>query len=402
MTIDEIFRRVVRGHKWVIALCVLVPVMAIVVLTGGKPVQWESTVPIQVVSAAPTSSTQAEGISSRVLALATTPSMLSKAIHDAKVKADPVAVAKRVTAERLGESPIVRLGVTGTNKARTKKIVMALAARIADFMNQGDRSRFQAVVADVDSRIAAAQKSQQSLADNLDHTSSLMGRQGIRLRLLAVEQNLAALASERTGLVLSDAARDQVTVIDVNDPQVQQLPSGVLPRAALAGLLGLALGLTFAAGLEMLRPRVGGTRAMARALQSPVIGHLRQPPPALAAAMTLAARRRGVETVVLVAADDRDKQTIPRLLTSIRKPSALLVPNNGSSESATFTPFGTVRFTTIDDLKPEDEFSAGVVVIAAKNLSWRRMEDLNDVLNVVRWPVVGVLDSASGIGRGPR
>ena len=57
MTLQEIFHRIVRGHLLVIAICTLLPLLAVVLLQQREAPAWEGSVRIQVVSAAPVSTT---------------------------------------------------------------------------------------------------------------------------------------------------------------------------------------------------------------------------------------------------------------------------------------------------------------------------------------------------------
>lgn len=383
---------------------------------------------MQVSSQAPTSTTQAEGLSSRVFALATTPSLLAKAMSDAGVTGSPDALAKKVSADRLGESSVIRLSVTGTDATEAENLATALADRVATFMNQGDRDHFDSVMAKVDAGIADAQQSHAKLLGELNNTVDVNARTGIRVALQQVNASLSELATERANLMVADTTRDQVALVDGSNPDVQRLPSPLVPDLALAGVFGLVLGLTLAAGLEISRPRIRGSRAVARALKSPVIGARGQQPAALADTMALAARRRGVETVVLLPADERHRQPAMGLLRSIRKQVPLAheesqgdlqsVPDDvervGASnrrptgkakgqraETVTLDPFGTVRFAGLTDLEPTQELSAGVVVVTSGPLSRRDLDALEDLLAVVRWPMLGVVD-AGRTKRDPR
>lgn len=423
MTFEETFGRVVLGHVGVIALCVLLPVLVTWRVQAAEPAQWQATVRIQVISTAPTSTTQAEGISSRVLALATTPRLLGGALRDARAREHVDNAVKHVTADRLGESPIVQLSVTDNRAGTAKAIVASLARRVTSFMNEGDRRVFDAVLAGVNQRVAAAEKGRERLTQELVATSGPMVRRGLRIDIEAAVQKLSQLSSERAALVLSDATRDRVAVIDGASPHVAKVPSGLFPRVSLALLLGLALGLTVAAGIETVRPRLADTRALARTLQAPMLGTFHQRPNNLGSAMTLAARRRGVDTVVLIGTDDRNTEKAKRLVGTLRRaapgsgrradsslhgaaPEKTIRPEAATGNSSKLTgtqldvksaeiePFGSVRFTHLSNIRPQDEFTAGVVVVSSGPLLRRRLDDLDDLLKTVRWPLLGVLDAS--------
>jgi hypothetical protein len=54
-------------------------------------------------------------------------------------------------------------------------------------------------------------------------------------------------------------------------------------------------------------------------------------------------------------------------------------------------PFANVRFTGLSAVTPQDEMTAGVVVVSAGTVLLRRLDDLDDVLKAVRWPVLGIV-----------
>src|SRR5690348_17247701 len=140
MTIEEMFRRIVRAHLGIILVCMLIPVAAAAVLAAQRPDPTTASLRVQVVSGAPKSATEAEGMSSRVLAVATTPSLLNAALLAAHAQRDVGTYAvNNVAAQRLGESSIVELSVTDDDPLIAGPVVSALATRVALFMNQGDQ-----------------------------------------------------------------------------------------------------------------------------------------------------------------------------------------------------------------------------------------------------------------------
>jgi capsular polysaccharide biosynthesis protein len=422
MTIEEMVRRIVRAHLALIMLCVLLPLGATVGLHVKKQPEWLAAARIQVVATAPRSDIEAEGLSSRVLALATTPGLLDSALRTAKVSRDlSDFAAKHVTADRLGESPVVQISVTDRDAAAAGRIVTALAKQVADFLNKGDRARFDSALADLDQEIATATAHRKRLAAQLRRTVGLTARGNVQADIASADQALSQLSEQRAALVLADATRDEAVVVGTR-ADIHEVPSAIIPQSALALLLGLVVGLTAAAILETVRPRVAGPRALARLLEAPLLGRAAQPVATLANAMALAARRHGVEAIVLVGVDKRDKETVGRLLAELARisPASLPAsapgrnpttaypsgarPDTGRShddklservlelDEAAGLAFGNIRFTELSAIRQEDEMTAGVVVLSSGTTLHRRLDDLDDVLKAVRWPVLGVLD----------
>lgn len=403
MTIEEMFRRIVRAHLGIILVCVLLPVAAAIGLQADKPALSLASIRLQVVSGAPTSATEAEGISSRVLALATTPGLLDASLKQVGAQRDVADfAATHVAAQRLGESSIVQLSVTDKDPIAAGQIVAALAERVALFMNQGDRATFNAALAKLDKQVQDATVQRDKLAAQLKGIADINARADIQTQIQSANQLLGQLTTQRAALAVEDATRDIVVLVG-NKAEVSQVPSPLLPQAALALLLGLVLGLTAAAILETMRPRVASVRALAHLLQAPVLGKSSEEISSLRNTMALAARRQGVDAVVLMGAEESDADTVSQLLFALSgfssKPDRMRSPSpagiEDSSEPSVLemeAPFANVRFTGLSAVTPQDEMTAGVVVVSGGTVLLRRLDDLDDVLKAVRWPVLGIVN----------
>ena len=407
MTIEEMFRRIVRAHLGIILVCMLVPVAVAAILAAQRPDPSVASLRLQVISGAPKSATEAEGMSSRVLALATTPSLLQAALMTADGQRDVNEfAATHVTAQRLGESSIVELSVTDDDPIAAGKIVSALATRVALFMNDGDRSSFQDSTAKLDDQIAAATAQRDKLVGQLRGIADVTARADLGAQIQSANQLLSQLTAQRATLAVDNANRDRVVLVG-NKPDIRQVQTSILPQLALALLFGLVLGLTAATVLETMRPRVNGIRALARMLQAPVLGKATEDLASLRNTMALAARRQGVDAVVLMPADDPDEDTVSHLLFELSghaplAPRKLKSPSNtppGPDENSHLfeldeaggAPFSDVRFTGLSAVTPQDEMTAGVVVVSSGTVLLRRLDDLDDVLKAVRWPVLGLV-----------
>ena len=406
MTIEEMFRRIVRAHLGIILVCVLLPVAAAIAWQSSKPAVSLASVRLQVVSGAPRSATEAEGISSRVLALATTPGLLDASLKGAGVQRDVADfAATHVAAQRLGESSIVELSVTDSDPIAAGQIVAALAERVALFMNNGDRAAFNAALAKLDKQVDNATANRNKLALQLKGIADITARADIQTQIQAADQLLSQLTTQRASLTIADATRDIVVPVG-NKPEISQVQSSLLPQAALALLLGLVLGLTAASVLETMRPRVASVRALAHLLQAPVLGKSSEEITSLRNTMALAARRQGVDAVVLMGADESDADTVSQLLFALSgfasTPHRAKSTSPGGIDDAgepsvleMDAPFANVRFTGLSAVTPQDEMTAGVVVVSGGTVLLRRLDDLDDVLKAVRWPVLGIVNGPS-------
>ena len=51
-----------------------------------------------------------------------------------------------------------------------------------------------------------------------------------------------------------------------------------------------------------------------------------------------------------------------------------------------------MKFAGIGDLRPDDELGAGIVVVNSGVMRRRDLDRIDDLVNLARWPVLGVLD----------
>ncbi|MGZ4536416.1 MAG: hypothetical protein ACXVXE_12790 [Nocardioidaceae bacterium] len=408
------FRRIVRGHLVIILFFTLVPLGAAIAYKAHQPPSYVASLRIQVVSTPASSSTEADALSSRVLALATTPSLLQAAEAHAGVYPPVDELAKNhVSAQRLGESAVVELSVSDLDRASAENLVTAITKQVVRFMNQGDKARLDDFLRSTDQKIARLRAQQAHLVKVLQALSGRRARDNIQVQLNTLAGTLNQLTTERSSLVLADATRQEVVVIHNSRPDVQMVSNGLYPTAALALLLGLVLALTLSVTLETLRPRISGIRSLARLLHAPVLGNT-QRADSLANTMMLAARRQGVETLVLLGVEEKDEQIVTRMLEHLPTERAAVEPapapapvkgnrgpvgngnENGKSDAGLEEEVWSnqVRFTDLAGVRPADERTAGVVVVSTGNALQRRLDSVNDGLEAMRWPVVGVVASA--------
>ncbi len=427
MTIDDLIKRIVRARLPLLACFVLVPLLGVLLLGSRQHPVWVANARVQVFDGAPSSTTEADGSSSRVLALATTPGMVRRALADAHVKRDATDLAEHsISAQRLGESTVVEIGVKDTDPAAAGAIVKALANRVATFMNEGSRSHFQSTLAQVDAQIATTNRARDEVTTSLAAASDPRARNSLRARLGTLASTSSQLAQQRTSLVVADANRDLVVAIDPNSRDVRAVSSSLLPRSALAVLLGLVLGLAVAVLLETLRPRLADARAVSRLLGVPVLSARGGGSDQLARTVALAARRQGVETVVLMPLEQRDDPATQELVTTLaavdraaptapgrvevgprvrlkvavaagagpspaaEATAARIAPTNGNG-SRTERP---VTITDLSRLTREDEDRAGVLVVVSGAPLQASYDALTTLTAAMRWPVIGIVDAS--------
>lgn len=420
MTLDEIFRRIVRGHLWAILCCIAVPLVAISILQLRAQPIWTATVRVQVSTQDPSSTTEADALSSRVLALATTPSLVADAIANAKLSAlkDRAGeIAKKdVSAERLGESPVVNLTVSLHDKDSARLLDVALANRVITFMNRAAHANVDRALAETAARLGRAAHHRDQVARQLAGLTGPIARQNVMNQLDDAQATVDQLNATKASMQLAALERDEVVVVDGRHPTLAQAPSTLVPRTALGLILGLLIGVAVAVTLETLNPRVAGTRALARLLSAPLLGNADQRLAAVTNAMTLGARRHGVETVVLLGVDDQDDGIVHEMLDVLSPSGAVQRERVGAdlpdrrkaaageraeedvAEGGPSIPV-RVRFCDLVGVTPADEPTAGVVVVTSGSPRQADVDVVEDILAAMRWPVIGIIEVRSHLSR---
>ena len=303
-------------------------------------------------------------------------------------------------------------------------MVAALAQGVAEFMNQAGQKPFEERAAEVDRQLSAATAQRDKLAAQLSARDGVAGAPtapGLQARLQSAQATVDQLSDAKAQLDLAQATRDRVVLVDDQHPTVVPVAPTLVPRMALAVLLGLLAGLSIAALLETLRPRLPGARALARRFDAPVLGSSNQRLPAQINAMTMGARRQGLETVVILGVDRDSQRTAAWLLRSIER-----VDGSDPDGARTFAPSyattsqaeepaedpgtpaapeedlaalpTTVRFSDLTSVSAAEEMTAGVVVVTSPAPLQSDVEILEDLLRTMRWPVVGILATAHSNG----
>ena len=403
MTLDDLFSRVIRSHLLLIIVITLLPVGLVLALGELQPTEWRASVRIQATSAVPTSSTEAEGLSSRILAIATTPTVVSDSLRAAGVDGNAVDVSeKHVTAQRLGESPVVELSVTNPTKAHADALVKQLSIRVLKFMNTADRGRFEAAVEDVNQRLDDTRTQRDRLAERLATMPPGQARNHLQDLANEASKVAAELSSQRASLIMADITRGRAVLVDGQTPTVLIVPSSLLPRLGLALVLGLCLAIATAAAIETFRPKVPDARSLARVLDAPMLATVKQAPGSLAHSLSLVARRNGLDTVVILPADPAHRASASALARSLSRTHAqrervrdrVLVDGSGDDGTEVDRDWGTA-FVDLPSLAHRQEVSAGVAVVCAGPVPHEHIESLHDVLRATHWPLIGVLDAGS-------
>jgi capsular polysaccharide biosynthesis protein len=299
MEIDEVAARVFRRYWQVVLAAVLLPVALVAAFYAGQPRTYAATARLVASDTLPKSAAEADAVVSEARAFATTRNVVDSAIADAKVDRRADDVLPRISVSGLGSSPLVDVSVSDGDAAVSRTLTQALANHVVKQLNTSRLGTAQAVLRNVDSQLTQLATRRAPLAAAADAAPQ---DQAAQSRLAAVDRLISDLAADRNNLSLQAAATGQPRLVeDAQQPTAPQ-PRSLIPRLALALLLGLVIGVAVSAVLETARPTVPGPGRVARMLGVPMLGRIFGTTGAtdLGLRLRLAAAKAEVSTAVLV------------------------------------------------------------------------------------------------------
>jgi len=316
--LQEVIRRVVLGHWYVIAIFVLAAFAGVMVIHLGEPATYTASTRLVLDAPAPQSVGEAQALSDAAKAIVTSPSHIVAALKAADVTRDPVNVEKSITLVPVGTSGVLQLSVQDTSPTVSAAITNALADNLIETrlaVSPAARissldSRIKTVtdrITAIDTQVAALEDQLAAISVNpADANTAAVQAQILDDRIVAYSSERAGLTqqdlqleSERNNLI-SSGSDSTPSVIDRATPPRNPDPSRLPIDLALALIVGLVLGTGAASMLEIFGPSLIGAEAIASTLGIPVLGALPDEDGSLSDRLTLGARAADVEAVELV------------------------------------------------------------------------------------------------------
>lgn len=353
-----------------------------------------------------TNASQAEALVDTAKGIITSPGQVINALDKVSVFRDPKQLANdHIDVESVGTSGVLILTVSDEDPSVAAALANVLAEQLLaarraqaidplqDRLEQLDAD-FLAVGADIDAIEAAAQSSSPNSIDIL------------RLQLDEALRRRSEIRAQREGLNQALAAAARPLLIDA--ATVPGNPQGVSLKADLvvAGLLGLIVGLAAAVIIEAFRPSIVGSDALARVLGAPVLGRI--PYPALLDAdggdrwltqhLGLAASSAGVDEVQLAAiGPDID---LEHLASQLRLSAAQVRFSSTAAAAMPLLAVEVVGSSGEENLlsrksKTSKARESGVVVVAPDVVARNNLGELEHILAITRWPLLGIISYSS-------
>ncbi len=286
----EVLSRIFNRHRLLVFMMVLLGLGTGLGLHWNDGPTYQGTARLLATASDPTSSGQATAVADTVRGLATGQALVRRALASIGVHRDPVQVATyAITVQSLGSSGVVQLQVTDHDPKVALQLTNAVARAVvqerSDAASSGLRSQITALqdridgveaeVATVDQKLSVVSK-QAGTVDPAVASEASAERAQLLAQRTGLTEELGVYTRSKTDLEGQLAGEPQAAVVDTAQAPAVEVTPRQLPDVALGGLLGLVLGVALAGALETLRPTVMGRIAIARSLQSPVLGEVRR------------------------------------------------------------------------------------------------------------------------------
>jgi hypothetical protein len=329
----------------------------------------------------------------------------------------------------LGTSPIVALTVQDSSAGGARALTQALADQVVVELGR-PRAVLERRQAELQQSIAdLSARRQEQLA-----TAAIVLSPKVSAELAGLDAQISSLGDQLVGVESQLGATLEPRVVDGAGPATR-LPSSRVPDAALAGVLGLVLGLGIAATRESLRPTVVGVSSLARLFDAPALGTVDQRDGVrlglslarLATRVDIAARR--VDTNVVALAGPIPEQQLadlareldyllggnPRVLQDVAaggsgaglpgqangkpgRPGTAQRAHSVAKPQSTSS-WDSVRVLPCDDLAlslmGRGDQRVGVLVVAPRSTPRDGLLHVEDVVGTTGWPLVGVVTVAA-------
>jgi len=438
--LNEAVQRILRRHAALVLVCLMAALGMVAFLHRNDQRMYTSLARVALDGPVPKSSAESTALADTARAVTTSQDHITASLRKVRVNRDPVDIAThRLSVRALGSSNVVELSVTDPDRKVAKALANALAADLVDTRvaaRRADRKQIQTQldrqIGDLTRRIAAVDVQLDKLNRTIVSSSSRTevaavenASSVLRSRRENLVQEKTALGAERLRLPADDSASLTPRIVESADLPLRADPTGWRTYFGLAALLGLVVGVGLAAVIETFRPTLMGPRALARAVDAPVLSVLPDHPERvdgfdstmLVARLHLAAGRAGVETVVVLPGGPSfDVPAFLRLLGRAQTASIVRAVDVTREEVLAIDRQGHAKTLTEQTVDPNvdepgiskrlswvrvSDFNAarqaegatpmGLVLVAPTVLKKAQLEPLNDLLEVTGWPLLGVI-----------
>ena len=358
-------------------------------------------------------------------------SVVAKALAASGLHRSASSVARdSVKVIGLGTSPVVALTVQDSSPGAARALAQALANQVVVELGR-PRAVLERQQAELQSSITGLRTLRQ---EQVAGAASLLSPK-VSAELAGLDAQISSLGDQLVAVESQLGATLEPLVVDKAGP-ASQLHSSRIPDAALAGVLGLVVGLAIAATRESLRPTVVGVSSLSRLFDAPALGTVDQRDGVrlglslsrLATRVGIAARR--VDTNVVALAGPIPEQQLADLAYELDyllggNPQSRVLHDVAAGQSgaraagagerqadprriratgpdrrqAAAPSWESVRVLPCDDLAlslmGREDQRVGVLVVAPRSTPRDGLLHVEDVINTTGWPLIGVVTVAA-------
>jgi capsular polysaccharide biosynthesis protein len=431
MDLNDALQRVVLRHLALIVGCGLVAVLLSLAMSIGDDPPFASSARVSSGAQVARSTQEAAAQAAQVEAVATSRSVVAKALAAAGLHRSASRVARdSVKVIGLGTSPVVALTVQDSSPSAARVLAQALANQVVVELGR-PRALLERQQAELQRSIAGLRTLRQEQVAG----AALMLSPKISAELTGLDAQISSLGDQLVAVESQLGATLEPLVVDKAGP-ASQLHSSRIPDAALAGVLGLVVGLGIAATRESLRPTVVGVSSLSRLFGAPALGTVDQRDGVrlglslsrLATRVGIAARR--VDTNVVALAGPIPEQQLADLAYELDyllggNPQSRVLHDVAAGQSGARPPgrangkparggsaqraqtvikpqptsWESVRVLPCDDLAlsliGREDQRVGVLVVAPRSTPRDGLLHVEDVINTTGWPLIGVVTVAA-------
>jgi capsular polysaccharide biosynthesis protein len=403
LELTEAFQRIIWRHLVLIgclvALGVTIPFWSHV----GDTAKYVARTRVVLETADLRNAEEAAAVADAARGMVTTERLVTNALQEAHAARGAADFANRnVKVRAVGASGVLELSVTDRNPKVAAAVANSLARQLIQSRNHSSAAGVPELVAALDREIAAITQTIAELevaTATVDPSSPLAS--SLRLQHDRAVRERSDIGLQRQQLLQNRAVQPSSSIIDPAEPPADRMPSGRLPDMVIGGLLGLVLGVTGAAALEVLKPTLVGPEAISKALGAPVLGCLPRPPEKVPASaehvipaavysdireitdhLNLAVAAAGVNVIRLESAGPAiDLERLQSWLRVGSLPLLGVAPKFQEGLGAA-------------DPEPSmdaDPFVVGVVLALPTTLRRQELNPLGHLLAMTHWPLIGII-----------
>ncbi|MGY1620133.1 hypothetical protein ACI797_25625 [Geodermatophilus sp. SYSU D00691] len=310
MDLNQAAQRILRRHWLVILVMVLAGVAVPLQLARMQEPTYQASARLTIGTWDTRDVQESSALADTALAIATSRDTVTAALQAADLWRPRVTLVENVQVASVGTSGVLELTVVDGSPRAAAALADAFAQEIVRIRDEAIFGASRQSLADLDARIAEVD----AWIESVENAAARAVAQLRDVEALALQHDQAVaeraqLGAQRERLVATLATAVAPRIVASAGSSGSLVPTAVVTRLAIGGLLGLVLGVAIAATLESWRPTLDGP-ATARHLGAPLLARLRRAPLPhrglgdrwLANYLTLAADAAGVRTVQLVAA----------------------------------------------------------------------------------------------------